>query len=246
MEKVKKQIDKDFEDLQDRLKSGAKDRVSKFISQSREEIYTYIEEYDCDDEDVERELKDILNNTEGLGHEIESFYQKEIADYQERVQRIIGRFLDCLACSSQESFQFSIPIEINTHSGFQSWKFFGGVVGLILGVAGVSNPIGLTLIVATSSIAIIKSVWSFFSTKYKKSQQKKAVDKNLSNFQKAYEKEMLKNLDSGEEEFRQYITGVQIRLDEPVDQTKTLLENVQAFSKKLRHISADIKREGGI
>lgn len=205
VEKSKKQIDKDFEDLQYRLKSGVKDRLSKFISQSREEIYTYIEKYDCDNEDVKRKLEDILNNTEGLQHKIVDFYQKEIADYQERVQRIIGRFRDYLACSSQESFQFSTPIEINTHSGFQFWGFVGGVGGATVGVIFLlSNPIGWTIAtaagiatIAGGAIATIKSVWSFFSTKYKKSQQKKAVDKGLSNAQKAYEKEVLKNLDSG-------------------------------------------------
>ncbi|MBO7350713.1 MAG: hypothetical protein J6U18_03900, partial [Acetobacter sp.] len=133
------------------------------------------------------------------------FCQKEIADYQERVQSVIGRFLDCLACSSQESFQFSTPIEINTHSGFQFWGFVGGVGGATVGVIFLlSNPIGWTIAtaagiatIAGGAIATIKSVWSFFSTKYKKSQQKKAVDKGLSNAQKAYEKEVLKNLDSG-------------------------------------------------
>ena len=256
VEKSKKQIDKDFEDLQDRLKSGAKDRVSKFISQSREELYTYIEKYDCDNEDVKRKLEDILNNTEGLQHKIVDFYQKEIADYQERVQRIIGRFLDCLACSSQESFQFSTPIiEINTHSGFQFWGFVGGVGGVTVGViALLSNPIGWTIAtaagiatIAGGAIATIKSVRSFFSTKYKKSQQKKAVDKDLSNAQKAYEKEVLKNLDSGKEEFlRQYVTEVQSFLDQRVEQTKTLLKYVKAFREELEHISDDIKREGGI
>lgn len=170
------------------MKSGVKDRLSKFISQSREEIYTYIEKYDCDNEDVKRKLENILNNTKGLDHEIVGFLQKESADYQERVQRIIGRFLDYLAYSFQESFQFSTPIEINTHSGFEFRGFVGGVVGLILGVTCVSNPIGLTLTVAASSIAIIKSVWSFFSIEYKKSQQKKAVNEKLSDAQKDNEK----------------------------------------------------------
>lgn len=76
---------------------------------------------------------------------------------------------------------------------------------------------------------------------------KKAVDKGLSNAQKAYEKEVLKNLDSGKEEFRrQYVTEVQSFLDQRVEQTKTLLEYVKAFSEELEHISDDIKREGGI
>ena len=58
---------------------------------------------------------------------------------------------------------------------------------------------------------------------------------------------MLKNLDSDKEKFcRQYVTEVQSFLDQRVEQTKTLLEYVKAFSEELEHISDDIKREGGI
>lgn len=58
---------------------------------------------------------------------------------------------------------------------------------------------------------------------------------------------MLKNLDSGKEEFRrQYVTEVQSFLDQRVEQTKTLLKYVKAFREELEHISDDIKREGGI
>lgn len=60
-------------------------------------------------------------------------------------------------------------------------------------VGGIALFGGLVLV----AIGIVKSVWSFFDSDYKKSQQKKEVDKNLDKFCEKITEDMRNQIESG-------------------------------------------------
>ncbi|GAA9135264.1 hypothetical protein Taitung71_08990 [Helicobacter pylori] len=68
----------------------------------------------------------------------------------------------------------------NIHSGIDKLGLFSSIGGLALLLAApVLGEIALAIGIVLGAIGVVKSVWDWFSSDYKKSQQKKAVDKNL-------------------------------------------------------------------
>ncbi|GAA7083329.1 hypothetical protein ID0203_03410 [Helicobacter pylori] len=54
----------------------------------------------------------------------------------------------------------------------------GSIASLVFGLFNFLNPVGWASI-GLGLTGLVKSVWGWFSSDYKKSQQKKEVDKNL-------------------------------------------------------------------
>ncbi len=68
----------------------------------------------------------------------------------------------------------------NIHSGIDKLGLFASIGGLILLLTvPVLGGFALAAGIVLGAIGIVKSVWSWFSSDHKKSQQKKEVDKNL-------------------------------------------------------------------
>lgn len=73
-------------------------------------------------------------------------------------------------------FDFSFNID----SGIDGTKLATSIGGLaLLSAVPVLGGFALATGIVLGAIGIVKSVWSWFSSDYKKSQQKKEVDKNL-------------------------------------------------------------------
>ncbi|UOS09539.1 hypothetical protein [Helicobacter pylori] len=68
----------------------------------------------------------------------------------------------------------------NIHSGIDKLGLFSSIGGLALLLAvPVLGEFALAAGIVLGLIEIVKSVWNWFSSDHKKSQQKKEVDKNL-------------------------------------------------------------------
>ncbi len=68
----------------------------------------------------------------------------------------------------------------NIHSGIDKLGLFSSLGGLALLLAvPVLGEFALAAGIVLGAIGAVKSVWSWFSSDYKKSQQRKEVDKNL-------------------------------------------------------------------
>ncbi|WQX47050.1 apolipoL family protein [Helicobacter pylori] len=104
----------------------------------------------------------------------ESFIEeikKDIEQFEERIK-------DSLAMLERISIDSGFDFNIN--SGFNKIGLLSSIGGLVLLLA---TPVlgGFALLggLVLGAIGIVKSVWSFFDSDYKKSQQRKEVDKNL-------------------------------------------------------------------
>nr|WP_233408152.1 hypothetical protein [Helicobacter pylori] len=69
-------------------------------------------------------------------------------------------------------------LNFNIASGINKIGLLSSIASLVFGIFNFWNPVGWVSI-GLGAIGIVKSVWSWFSSDHKKSQQKKEVDKNL-------------------------------------------------------------------
>ncbi|WP_232462285.1 hypothetical protein [Helicobacter pylori] len=71
-----------------------------------------------------------------------------------------------------------LDLIFNIASGINKIGLLSSIASLVFGIFNFWNPVGWASI-GLGLIGIVKSFWSWFSSDYKKSQQRKEVDKNL-------------------------------------------------------------------
>ncbi|GAA8631199.1 hypothetical protein HpDR72_01620 [Helicobacter pylori] len=88
-----------------------------------------------------------------------------------------------LAMLEHISIDRGFNLNFDTDSGIDGTKLAASIGGLgLLGIFNAWNPMGwlaLTAGIITGLVGIARSIWSLFSSRYQRSQQKKEVDKNL-------------------------------------------------------------------
>ncbi len=104
-------------------------------------------------------------------------------EIKEAIKQLEYRIKDSLAMLERISIDRGFNLNFDTDSGIDGTKLATSIGGLILLLAA---PIlgGFALFggLVLGAIGIFKSVWSFFDSDYKKSQQKKEMNKNLDRF----------------------------------------------------------------
>ncbi len=119
--------------------------------------------------------------------------------------------LDRINIDSGFDFNFNIDSGINKIGLFVS---IGGLALLLMTpVLGWFALIG-GLVLGT--IGIVKSLWSFFDSDYKKSQQRKEVDKNLDKVCEKIEEKMRNQIESGKKVVSEKIEDLKASLNDLV------------------------------
>ncbi len=114
---------------------------------------------------------------------------------------------------------FNIPSGINM---LNTLDLLSSITSLVFGIFNFWNPAGWASI-GLGAIGVIKSVWNRFSSDYKKSQQRKEVDKNLD-----------KVCGIIEERVRNYIEGVKKIMFEKVESLKARLNDPVVCYERMR------------
>ncbi|EJB33639.1 hypothetical protein HPNQ4053_0694 [Helicobacter pylori NQ4053] len=142
-----------------------------------------IENKECEEifeNECEQRTKKLRKNTGRRFKECEERFDEEIKEYIERFKE---RIKDSLAMLERISIDRGFNLNFDTDSGIDGTKLATSIGGLgLLGIFHAWNPMGwlaLTAGIITGLIGIASSIWSFFSSRYQRSQQKKEVDKKL-------------------------------------------------------------------
>ncbi len=169
------------------LTNSAFSKIDQFKSDLREEMHAHINKNIEDEECKEIFKNELIQGIEELGENIkrcsneckERFYEaikKDIEQFEERIKDSLI-MLDRINIDSGFDFSFNID------SGIDGTKLATSIGGLgLLGIFNAWNPMGwlaLTAGIITGLVGIARSIGNFFSSRYKRSQQKKEVDKNL-------------------------------------------------------------------
>ncbi|GAA8110203.1 hypothetical protein HpNP41_02280 [Helicobacter pylori] len=138
-------------------------------------------------------------------------------------------------------FDFSF----NINSGIDGLGLFASVAGLvILGLVNIWNPIGwieISLGILLGAIGIVKSVWSFFDSDHKKSQQKKEADKNLDKVCEKIEADVKNQIESGKKATFGKIEHLKATLNDLVVCYERMREGLIKAGEDLWHLADRIK-----
>lgn len=188
----------------------------------------------------EQGMKELDRTIEGLVKKCEEQFSKDIKEDIEQFEERIKNSLVMLNHINLDSV--SDPI-FNIASGINGLGLFASIGGLvILGLVNIWNPMGwieLGLVGFLGLVGVVKSVWNFFSSGYKKSQQKKEVDKNLHQICEKIVQDVKSRLESRKKDIWEKIEKLKANL-RSVDNYKRMKGQLKEAHEKLGYISHSI------
>lgn len=161
-----------------KLKNSVFDAIDRFESDLREEMYAHIdrgiENKECEEiyeNKREQGIRELSRTIEGLVKKCEEQFRKDII---EDIEQFEERIKDSLVMLNRINIDSGFDPNFNIHSGIDKLGLFSSIGGLALLLAvPVLGEFALAAGIVLGAIGIVKSVWSWFSSDYKKSQQKK-------------------------------------------------------------------------
>ncbi|GAA7761564.1 hypothetical protein JP0169_12030 [Helicobacter pylori] len=181
-------------------------RIEKDIGNKEcEEIF----ENEC-----EQRTEKLRENIERCLNECKEQFSKDIKEYIEQFEE---RIKNSLVMLNHINLDSGFDPNFNIHSGIDKLDLFSSIGGLALLLAvPVLGEIALAAGIVLGVIGVVKSVWSWFSSDYKKSQQKKEVDKNLDKVCGIIEERVRNQLKSYKKIICEKVESLKARLNDPV------------------------------
>ncbi|MGN8437787.1 hypothetical protein ACR9LC_04805 [Helicobacter pylori] len=206
------------------LTNSAFYEIDQFKSDLREKMYVHIERK-IEDEECERIFNNELKQRETkLIEDIKQRFKECAKQFDESIKEDVERFkerikdsLGMLECISIDSGNFDFNTDFNIASGIDKFALGASIGGLVvLGIVNFWNPMGWVELSLTSFlmvIVIVKSVWGFFDSDYKKSQQRKEVGKNLEKVCEKIAESVKSQIKSGEKDVFKKIEELKVELN---------------------------------
>ncbi|GAA6969430.1 hypothetical protein AOH369_09220 [Helicobacter pylori] len=184
------------------LNNSVSKEIERFKTDFRIEMYVHIDR-DIEDDECKRKFEvELQKGMEKLGENIKKRFEQDGEQFSKNIQNEIKQFerriKNSLVMLNRTHTDSGFDPNFNTHSGFDpnfnthsAFDFnidtnsgidglglLGSMAGLGFGIFNLWNPIGWAFI-GLGLVGVGKSVWNFFDSDYKKSQQRKEVDNNL-------------------------------------------------------------------
>ncbi|GAA7239557.1 hypothetical protein BD0080_07600 [Helicobacter pylori] len=230
------------------LTNSAFYEIDQFKSDLREKMYVHINKNIEDEECKEIFKNELIQGIETLHEDIKWRFRecekRFDGEIKEAIKRLEYRIKDSLAMLECISIDRGFNLNFDTDSGIDGTKLATSIGGLgLLGIFNAWNPMGwlaLTAGIITGLVGIARSIWSFFSSRYKRSQQKKEVDKNLHQICEKIVQDVKSRLESRKKDIREKIEKLKANL-RPVDNYKRMKRQLKEAHEKLGYISHNIK-----
>ncbi|PDW71251.1 apolipoL family protein [Helicobacter pylori] len=202
-----------------------------------------IENKECEEifeNECEQRTKKLRKNTGRRFKECEERFDEEIKEYIERFKERIKDSLAMLECISIDR---GFNLNFDTDSGIDGTKLAASIGGLgLLGIFNAWNPMGwlaLTAGIIAGLVGITRSIRSFFSSRYKRSQQRKEVDKNLHQICEKIVQDVKSRLESRKKDIWEKIEKLKANL-RPVDHYERMKRQLKEAHERLGYISNSI------
>lgn len=245
------QIDGLVSQTSQKLKSECHDELSSKKSAMRVAIYNYIDSDQSNDDFKEHLTSEIDALKTSVGRDLEERFAAVFKSFTAKAESIIQRnqknVSEILRYTIDDPFS-SLKLSFNTDFTMSNGinvigliSTLGGAAALIWGSFLASNPVGWTTAAVIGAVTLVfslyKAVRSFFSSDYKKEQQRKSADENI---EKVFEKltEMLDgNLETASDQIKTALLATKTQMRIPYEQslnTKVALEKVAEKMSALR------------
>ncbi|WP_259458650.1 GTPase [Helicobacter pylori] len=230
------------------LTNSAFYEIDQFKSDLREKMYVHINKNIEDEECKEIFKNELIQGIETLHEDIKWRFkeceERFDEDIKEAIKQLEYRIKDSLAMSERISIDRGFNLNFDTDSGIDGTKLATSIGGLgLLGIFNAWNPMGwfaLTAGIITGLVGIARSIWSFFSSRYQRSQQKKEVDKNLHQICEKIAEDVKSRLESRKKDIWEKIEKLKANL-RPVDNYERMKRQLEEAHERLGYISHNIK-----
>ncbi|GAA9655208.1 hypothetical protein HpVa89_07410 [Helicobacter pylori] len=229
-----------------KLKNSVFDAIDRFESDLREEMYVHIDR-DIENKECEKiyenkrkqGMKELDRTIEGRVKKCEKQFRKDI---QKTIEEFEERIKDFLVMLNRINLDSGFDININIDSGIDKLGLFSSIGGLALLLAvPVLGEIALVAGIVLGAIGIVKSVWSWFSSDYKKSQQRKEVDKSLNKICEKIEERVRNQLEDAKKGIFEKVESLKAGLNDSVVCYERMREGLIKAGESLWHLSNNIK-----
>lgn len=253
---AKNNINTAFLSLKNDANIAVDKEIEKFRRETRNSIYDYIDK-DVSNDDFKRRFEGLLNqNVQNLQNKLPNVIKSSFNDFESMVQQDLSNF----ARKANETINelqsvnigsFSVNIDIK--SGVDKMGLLGSAVGAggliaTFALTNAWNPMGWAAFgvgVVTVMVSFLKSVWGWFDSDYKKSQQRQKADDNIHNVAKRIKNNITPSLDKNLEEIRIGLDEITANLYLFVQSVQTTEELFIKNIKKLENVFKNIKNLGG-
>ncbi|GAA7128987.1 hypothetical protein HpCHN51_10500 [Helicobacter pylori] len=229
------------------LTNSAFYEIDQFKSDLREKMYVHINKNIEDEECKEIFKNELIQGIETL-HEYIKWRFRECekrfdGEIKEAIKQLEYRIKDSLAMLERISIDRGFNLNFDTDSGIDGTKLATSIGGLgLLGIFNAWNPMGwfaLTIGIIAGLVGIARSIWSFFSSRYKRSQQRKEVDKNLHQICEKIVQDVKSRLESRKKDIWEKIEKLKANL-RSVDNYKRMKRQLEEAHERLGYISNSI------
>lgn len=161
--------------------------------------------------------------------------KKDIEQFEERIK-------DSLITLDRINIDSGFDFSFNINSGFNKIGLLSSIGGLVaLLMTPVLGEFALFGGLVLGAIGIFKSVWSFFDSDYKKSQQRKEEDKNLDRFCEKITETMKSQIESGKKGASEMIEDLKTELNDLIVCYERMREGLIKAGEDLSHLADRIK-----
>lgn len=256
-------IDRILNGVEQDFKNKCNSVIRAFSSKVREQMYEEINDKDMDNKEFKEKFEEVIKKEqealkidfENASKQVQEDFQKELKNELENLQRRIGNVVEEFREISLHN-QFNSSLDIKIDSGINKMGLLGVGVGAgglayaIVAMGNVWNPVGIAMI-ALSAIGLIisfyKSIRGFFSTEYKKAQQRKEVDKNLKTISQDMQDKVEESIHAYiKDEIKPYINKLQDELKQNIENIKRLSEFLEDSQSEVEVLANEIKIKGGL
>ncbi len=210
-------------------------------------MYAHINKNIEDEECKEIFKNELIQGIETLHEEIKWRFKecekRFDGEIKEAIKQLEYRIKDSLAMLEHISIDRGFNLNFDTDSGIDGTQLAISIGGLgLLGIFNAWNPMGwfaLTAGIITGLVGITRSMWSFFSSRYKRSQQRKEVDKNLHQICEKIAEDVKSRLESRKKDIWEKIEKLKANL-RPVDNYERMKRQLKEAHERLGYISHSI------
>lgn len=248
-EEVDDNLDRSKEKFISNLTKSAFTEIEWFKSDFREEMHVHIDDDIENDEfkamfdyELQKGIEKLRENIKRHFNECkESFIEemkKDIEQFEERIKDSLI-MLDRINIDSGFDFGFNIDSGINKIGLFSS---IGGLV--VVGIVNIWNPVGWVEIGIAGLVAlvgIVKGSWNVFNPDYKKSQQRKEMNKNLDKACEKITENVRNQIESGKKGTLGMIEELNAGFNKLVDHYERMKGQLKEAHARLGYISNSIK-----
>ena len=252
-EVAKSQLDISLDTLRNRLTSQGESAVTEFTESVRSAIYRAID-CDIDNDDFKKAFENIIlskqnalieNFPERMQLEVDKF-QVQVRDVIERFESFAAEVIDSYGNLAKNSFGKKIDLKINLDSGINMPGLLSALAGAALMIWNPASWIVMAFGAVSLIIGVYKAIRSYFSSTYKKSQQRKSTNSNLRDIDGKLRETLRETLASAIPQLQVKLDEIKAALELPSQQVQQMIFVLGQAEKQLKDISNTIKMEGAL